>query len=294
MMTEPIFYPILSAAPMGILAVIVKTWRWLEDTKGLRVPVVERLLRAPGESARKKKEELDDKVMDTYLWVLGVPLTLLAWYFAATRGVISPSAGFWVTVLLLATVGYGAVLVRLIGLLEMRAQWRLNLSGERAMGEELNRLMADGCQVFHDFPLEKKANIDHIVVAPSGVFAIETKTRRKDLSATREQKAQEVVYDGKRLQFPGQTDKENLILAKNQARNLSDFLGHAVGSAVAVKPMLTFPGWQVTTKGSGEVAVLSPKMIRSAILSDAPAVLSGEQIKQIAQQLEQKCRDVEF
>ena len=33
----------------------------------------------------------------------------------------------------------------------------------------------------------------------------------------------------------------NLIQAKNQARNLSDFLGHAVGSAVTVKPMLTFP-----------------------------------------------------
>src|SRR4051794_15577963 len=212
-MTEPIFYPILSAAPMGILAVIVKTWRYLEDTKGLRVPVLEKLLRAPGESARKKKEELDDKVTDAFLWVLGVPLTLLAWYFAATRGVISPSTGFWVTVLLLSAIGYGALLVRFLGLLETRAQWRLDLSGEKAMGEELNRLMAEGCQVFHDFPLEKKANIDHIVVAPSGVFAIETKTRRKDLAATKDQKAHELVYDGKRLQFPGQTDKENLIQA---------------------------------------------------------------------------------
>ena len=132
----------------------------------------------PGRSARKLQEELDDKVMDASS-VHGLPLTLLAWYFAATRGVISPSAGFWVTVLLLATLGYGTLLVRLVGLLEMRAQWRLNLSGEKAMGEELNRLMAEGCQVFHDFPLEKKANIDHIVVAPSGVFAIETKTWRK-------------------------------------------------------------------------------------------------------------------
>ncbi|MDB6109091.1 MAG: nuclease [Pedosphaera sp.] len=191
---------------MGILAVIVKTWRWLEDTKGLRVPVAEKLLNAPGESARKHKEELDDKVMDAYLWVLGLPLTLLAWYFGATRGVIAPSAGFWVTVMLLATLGYGALLVRLIGLLEMRAQWRLNLSAEKAMGEELNRLMAEGCLVFHDFPLEKNANIDHIVVAPSGVFAIETKTWRKNPSPTNQQKLNEVVYDGKRLQFPGYAD----------------------------------------------------------------------------------------
>jgi hypothetical protein len=293
-MTEPIFYPILSAAPMGILAVIVKTWRWLEDTRGLRVPVAEKLLSAPGESTRKHKEELDDKVMDAYLWVLGLPLTLLAWYFAATRGVIAPSIGFWVTIMLLATLGYGALLVRLIGLLEMRAQCRLNLSGEKAMGEELNRLMAEGCHVFHDFPLEKKANIDHIVVAPSGVFAIETKTWRKNPSPTKQQKANELVYDGKRLQFPGHADKENLIQAKNQARNLSDFLGHAVGSSVAVKPMLTFPGWLVTTKAPGEVLVLSPKMIRPAILNDAPAVLSGEEIKQIARQLDQKCRNMEF
>ena len=50
----------------------------------------------------------------------------------------------------------------------------------------------------------------------------------------------------------------------------------------------------MTVKAPGEVMVLSPKMIRSAILTDAPAVLSGEEIKQIAQQLDQKCRNVEF
>jgi hypothetical protein len=185
------------------------------------------------------------------------------------------------------------LVVRVLDLLEKRQNWRRGLSGEKAVGEELNRLMADGCHVFHDFPLDQKGNIDHIVVAPSGVYAVETKTRSKG-EASKTQKAHEVIYDGKRLQFPERQDKEDLIQARNQAKSLSVFLGREVGTAVVVQPVLTLPGWCVTAKGQGDVVVLNPKQIRTTIVTEASVVLSEQEMKQIVQQLDQKCRDVEF
>ena len=69
--------------------------------------------------------------------------------------------------------------------------YSLGLMGERAVGEELNLLMAEGCRVFHDYPGGPNWNIDHVVVAPSGVYGIETKMRRKS-RAPKGKKDQEV------------------------------------------------------------------------------------------------------
>jgi hypothetical protein len=185
------------------------------------------------------------------------------------------------------------LLERLIALIKKRTCWRLACSGERAVGEELNKLMLDGCQVFHDFPLNGEANLDHIVVAPSGVYAIETKTRRKGESSPT-QKAHELIYDGTKLRFPAFCDIEAVVQSRNQAEQLGRQLGEALQTSVPVKPVLAFPGWYVITKTPGDVIVLNPKMIEAAILNVGSNVLSAEQIKQIALFLDRKCRDVEF
>ena len=48
---------------------------------------------------------------------------------------------------------------------------------------QVRRLMLAGYRVFHDFLITDKPrrirNIDHIVIGANGIFAVETKTRRK-------------------------------------------------------------------------------------------------------------------
>jgi hypothetical protein len=288
-----LLYPLLSVVPAGVLMLILKARHWWAESLRLRVPVSEKLLRTPGETVRRKKEELDDQIVDSMVWIFGFPPVLLISYLVSTRTTPSPPSTIWVFALLLGVSVYVKYVIKLAGLVEKRADLRLGASGERAVGEELNRLMAEGCQVFHDFPLDQRGNVDHIVVAPSGVYAVETKIRRKGEPAGR-QKAHEVIYDGKGLQFPGWYDKEHLIQARNEARSLSDFLGRGVGFAVPVKPVLTFPGWSVTSRASGDVLVLDPRMIRPAVIEDASPTLTPDEIKRIALRLEEKCRDVEF
>jgi hypothetical protein len=102
--------------------------------------------------------------------------------------------------------------------------------------------MLEGYHVFHDVPMEPYGNIDHVVVARTGIYAVETKTRRKR-KAPDGQRDHEVVFDGKTLQFPGDNDLRSLEQTRQQAERLRVFLIAAVGEPVKVGEILTLPGW---------------------------------------------------
>lgn len=54
--------------------------------------------------------------------------------------------------------------------------WKTGAAGERAVGRRLDELVAHGVEVMHDRRIRgSKANIDHIAVAPSGVYVIDAK-----------------------------------------------------------------------------------------------------------------------
>jgi hypothetical protein len=185
-----------------------------------------------------------------------------------------------------------ACLVPLARLILLRRNYSLGLKGERAVAEELNKLMAEGCQIFHDYPGGPKWNIDHTVVAPSGVYAVETKMRRKK-RASGKKKDYEVVFDGQRLRFPLGSSECGLDQARRNARDLSKVLCNSSAERADVQAILTFPGWWVTRTGKSDVIVVNPKEIRGVIVN-AATKLSSVQMKQVAFQIEQKCRDVEI
>jgi hypothetical protein len=54
--------------------------------------------------------------------------------------------------------------------------WRRGAAGERRTARLLDRLVRDGYVVFHDLAIPgSPANVDHLVVGPSGVFAVDSK-----------------------------------------------------------------------------------------------------------------------
>jgi len=55
--------------------------------------------------------------------------------------------------------------------------WAVGADGERRTAEVLSRLESDGYRVLHDRRIPgSRANIDHIVVGPTGVYVVETKS----------------------------------------------------------------------------------------------------------------------
>ena len=172
-------------------------------------------------------------------------------------------------------------------LAKQRAAYRLGFQGERFVAEELNQLMNNGFQVFHDIPFFDY-NIDHVVVGPTGVFAIETKTKRKRLAHGKEK--HKVVFDGERLNFPGGWDTAALDQARLNAKTLSQWLSSATADRITAHPILTIPGWFVERSVRSEVYVANPKQIRSYILNSNENLLSPQEIQRAVHQLDEKCR----
>lgn len=173
---------------------------------------------------------------------------------------------------------------------------RLGLLGEQVTGQILDQLSSDSIRVFHDLEIRepggKPWNIDHVVVTPAGVFAIETKTRRKPRGTAPDgQQGHKVIFDGQQLRFPApmSADRHGLDQTQRNADWLAGKLTALNGCAVPVTPVLVLPGWWVEAKGKGPVSVLNPKGLRSFLNGRAPA-LSAERQRAITAQLEERCR----
>lgn len=262
--------------------------------KDRKKPVGEKMLRSPGHSLSEKVEVLMDR-MNLFvllagflpillIHVMGNPLTELV--LTQTNQILIVLSPFVLGV----CVSY--FLSRKLLTLSHNL---LGLKGERLVGEMLNKLMKDGFDVFHDFPLEpdgKSPNVDHVVVGQNGVFAIETKTWRKP-KETSDGKNWEVAFDGKRLKFPHFTTKKGIGQATQNARLLSKHLSASTDESIKVIPILTLPGWFVSSQSIEPLIVVNPKQIRGAILAKDKTIDESLQ-KKIAYQLELRCRDVEF
>ena len=139
------------------------------------------------------------------------------------------------------------------------------LEGEQSVGLFLERLRANGALLLHDFP-RGKANIDHIVIHPSGVYAVETKTW-----SYRSENTREIVFNGKGVSVGGGRFYEDSVnQAKSQAAHLSGVIKELTGKALFVQPVLLFPGWTIrmTTEASSEqILVMEPKRFVQLIQS---------------------------
>jgi hypothetical protein len=129
---------------------------------------------------------------------------------------------------------------------------RLGFDAEVAVGQELDQLMRDGAAVFHDMPAER-FNIDHVVIARQGVFAVETKGYSKPNREGGSEDAT-VVYDGKTLALPERSGSWAIEQALRQAKWLAGWLTGATGEPIHVTPAVAMPGWFVDRKGHGEVS----------------------------------------
>ncbi|MBJ6802717.1 nuclease-related domain-containing protein [Geomonas propionica] len=261
---------------------------WIRhQRKHRRNPLTYQMFRNPGESINGRIEQLNDEIQDYLAFTGIVPLFFYSAYLSTryfTDTKISPWSYCALTVIFVGHFGY-----RLSKAIKQRHNEQLGLDCERAVGQELNQLMLEGCHVFHDFQADK-FNIDHIVVAENGVFAIETKGRAKPDRGKGQADAR-VTYDGDYLQFPHWREQDPLEQAKRQASWLSQWLSSAVGDQIAVRPVLALPGWFIDRKKPYPI-IYNGKTPQFLTKIRTEAQFSQEMIQRISHQLEQKCRNV--
>jgi hypothetical protein len=247
------------------------------------------LRRPAGEWLRLKIEELDGQLLESVLQlVLGPAFLMMLTIGLRTKA--QSAVVFAATAFLFSIVWSISAGRKIIKLVEDLANCRLGWDGERYVAEALNPLLAHGFEVYHDIQLDGY-NIDHAVVGPTGVFAIETKTRRKAINE-RGEKTWTVIFDGTGLDWGrGFSDSNPIDQAREGANSFSDWLSSAVGDRVHVKPVLTIPGWDVRRlKPSIGVMILNPNEGIVDQIRKGPIALDEQMIRRIRHQLNAKCK----
>ncbi|MEZ5503618.1 MAG: nuclease-related domain-containing protein [Halioglobus sp.] len=200
----------------------------------------------------------------------------------------------FVSIAVIIWIIWSAVLIaRIINRFHRIRQLRLGYECELAVGQELDLLMLNGFRIFHDVPAEN-FNIDHIVIGPTGVFAVETKGRSKVLSENGKGKKQfRAVYKDGVLQFPNGLDRETVPQAIRQAKWATRWLSQATGQPVQARPLVILPGWFIENQYKPDVPVIASGYIQGYFLAQKQVVLSEKDIAQIVYQIDQKVRDLE-
>lgn len=258
-------------------------------TLGDRPPIQDKLLRLPGHTLSQQITQVWESFTGWAFASVFFAFCLAA-FLSRTTGK-ETTAIVWINVLLFGFSAAICIIIAWRKLLILRPL-QLGLLGEQAVAEQLQSLRVEGYYVFHDVPGGGKWNIDHVAVGPAGVFSIETKCRAKR-HPTNELREQDAVFDGKVIQYPWYKDFKAVGQARSNAKWLADFLSKATGERVTARAIVALPGWWVTLKANSDVKVLSGKQVPGFIRKE-PENLSGKLTQQIAHQLEQRCRDVEF
>lgn len=241
-------------------------------TQDKRSPIEDKPLHHPGQSLEERfNEQLQEEVFlpgmaaFVLVWFAGVEW----WYYfnPATRNPLA------ITLVVVAVVAY--IVWRIWRTLPELRQLRQGIEGEKAVGQFLEGLRAQGYQVFHDLG-GAGFNVDHVVIGPAGVFTVETKTLSKPLRGR-----VKILYDGETVRVNGQPmERDPVRQAKAQAKWLARILAEYSGREFEVHPVVLFPGWYVQQKPETRRAVwvLSHKAL-PVFLDNAPKRLAADAVK---------------
>ena len=250
----------------------------------MKSPLKDNPLHNPAESLDKEIEKLVHEDATRYIFFIVVSLMLVfqewwRWFFD-----VKPSP-FWLTLAAILVIPFW--LRKVLKLRKKLKSLRLGRDGEKVVGQYLEALRETSAKVFHDIPAEG-FNLDHVVIAKSGIYAIETKTYSKPASG-----APKLVFTGQELKLNnGLTTDKPVIQVKAASKWLEEQLKLSTGKRFPVKPVIVFPGWFIepTSEAKGsDVWVLNPKGLPTFISNSADK-LSADEVSMAAYHLSRYVR----
>lgn len=234
-------------------------------------PLKDKPLRLAGQSVQEQLDKLiDDKFMNYVLVAAAMfGLTLYEWSRWYLKTPYNPTLLSVFTVPIIFYCVY-----KIISMRDEIRNLKLGRDGERAVGQELEKLRTQGCMVFHDIVADN-FNIDHVVVSDKGIFLVETKTWSKPTNRVNPQ----VHYKNEKLLIDGLGDMSKILIqVKAASKWLRRTLQESTGKTFLIKPVILFPGWYVNAPTDTEIWVLEPKQLPQLVW-DKKQLLSKEDKK---------------
>lgn len=293
-MSWQFWFPFLGISPIFIILGLLFWQIRRLNADQRREAITTQLHNLPGNSLQNRRDELIERQMSRMFASVIVGLSA-AMFVISRRVTVDLSSWNWqdtgaVLFIVAGGVYYG---YQIIQELPQGRRLRQAIRAEQATAQEFSASLAGDNRIIHDVQTGT-FNIDHVVITPAGVFAVETKSRLKPPAGNGSPR---VKYNGKSLDFGEWVETKPVEQAERQARWLSDYLRKETGESVPVTAVLALPGWfveRVAPIRSGMVQVVNPKNSRwlflperSAVLLDSPTIQrSANAIEKMAQVVE--------
>lgn len=222
----------------------------------------------PGQGLHKVAEELWEREVEVPLTVAFVAVVIFILECLHATGLFKPSIWFGTLILLL---GVAIAARKIVKALPKYRMMKRGEEGERIVAQYIERdLIPQGYSVFHDIQLEKDGktfNIDHLLVGPNGVFAVETKNYSKPSRGEAR-----VTYDGRRLLWNGHQRRDEDKQARAIAVAAHEYIADLTGTSVMVRPVLCAIGWFAASTALYQhpVLLVMEKTLGSVILKVPP------------------------
>jgi hypothetical protein len=246
-----------------------------------RPPVEGQLRRLPGQSVREELDRiLHEKAMDYFVLCFGIfLLAAWEWFRWLTNSKPQPLG---VTGLAVVVLGYCAW--RILGFRREIRNLRQGEQGERRISEILKTLRDKDYVTFDDL-VGENGNIDHVVVGPGGIFAIETK------AWTVFGEGRIVLTSDGALKLSGKdVIGDPLKQARASAAIVSAELERHMRRKFWVNPVVVFPGWEVDLpKSETDVVILNDKTV-SDFFKSRREILTTSEIREICSHLDRSAR----
>jgi hypothetical protein len=229
------------------------------DKQERRSPIKQSPLRLPGQALREEifkltfDEWLSPLMTAVFLGMLAI-IEWIRWIFR-----LPPTRGSCFIVTGIALVGTVLAIRQMRAISGRMKNLRQGLDGEMAVGQFLEEYCRERkYKVLHDLKGDG-FNVDHILVGPGGIFAIETKTISKPRIGV-----PVVTYDGDSVLVDGmRPDRDPVAQVKACARHVAEVLAGSTNrdaKGIFVRPVVLYPGWFVEGSSAGTDAwVLEPK-----------------------------------
>lgn len=249
---------VLSALLIVASVLAIKTWGKRDNR---RSPLHgKKLAHLPGQQLMARIDSHgEEMLLAAMIMYFAAPLMLCGWALSWVRWDATTFGINEALFVVMAAFLFAAALWSFVKHWDARNKARDGLVAEQMTGQLLNRLIGPNCIVAHDLPCGG-FNIDHIVIAPRAVYAVETKSFRKPRGSTNDSHYK-VTFDGEALRFPDWVDRAPIKQARGQAQWLARYLRESLGRDIPVIPAVALPGWWVERTDGGkqsDVRVFTP------------------------------------
>jgi hypothetical protein len=227
-------------------------------------------------------EERERRVYDNLPAVIFLPIAFWLVYFTQQLqqwNHMGPQPQLWLWIAIVGTVAAAIWFWRLLPIAR-----RLNRGerGELHVADMLEELRSNEYRPIHDI-VRNGFNVDHVVVGPGGVFAIETKYRSGNGNITLRK---EGVFVGDRVE-----EKDCLKQARGSAAAISDLIYESCSRREWVMPIVVFVGdWKIRNDWRDtDARVFTPAGLLRYVRNQQPR-LTRTEIQLIASHLERSVK----